>query len=120
MHARFVDSMDPHFDRILSVMGSMAKFHPKMIVDSIMVWRKSKNDAMLENTSDLLPESLKKELLARNTALKGKDLEFLLRERRSVSDPYIFSLFLLDSLKLCSLSRTSDHSRSVNARESPR
>ncbi len=95
--------MDPDYDGLLSVMGALAKKAPKLVIDSIMVWRKSKNDAMMETNETLVPDHLKRELLKRLNGLKGRDIEFLIRERRSVSF-FLFFLFLfvkIDTSRSC-------------------
>jgi hypothetical protein len=76
------------FENTLQIIGSLGKLQPKLIVDSVMVWRTSKNDSLLEGV-DGLPEPLKQELIAKNPLLKGKDLDFLVRERRSIVSNFI-------------------------------
>lgn len=36
---------DPTFDQLIAALGHIAKQKPKPLIDTIMVWRKSKGDA---------------------------------------------------------------------------
>ena len=36
---------DPNFDQVIQALGHIAKKKPKPLIDTIMVWRKSKGDA---------------------------------------------------------------------------
>lgn len=36
---------DPNFDQLIQALGHIAKKKPKPLIDTVMVWRKSKGDA---------------------------------------------------------------------------
>jgi hypothetical protein len=86
LYKLFTRSLDASYDQILQSVGSMAVHYPKLIVDSIMIWRKSKNDLM--DGSDLLPDSLKDDLFLKR-GLKKKQIDFFIRERRCILSNFI-------------------------------
>jgi hypothetical protein len=101
LYALYKDSSssDTSFTAILHVMASLAATHPKFVIDSVMVWRKSKNDAGAtgDSIAVLLRDPAKRQdLHVRYPALKGKELENILRERRSVR----LSLYLFESMRI--------------------
>ncbi|KAH9273162.1 hypothetical protein BASA83_004451 [Batrachochytrium salamandrivorans] len=67
---------DPAFDRLLVSIGSISKHCPKLIIDSIMVWRKSKGD----HTMNTVPDKIR----VQYPNLKSKDLLTILKERKSL------------------------------------
>ena len=48
--------VDPHFDKLLTSLGSIAKHRPKPVIDAVMMWHKSKSESgeqpMIRTTSD--------------------------------------------------------------------
>lgn len=38
---------DPNFDQLISALGHIARQKPKPLIDTIMLWRKSKGDAAI-------------------------------------------------------------------------
>ncbi len=43
--APFRRRADPAFDRLLDAMGAVSKHAPKLLIDSVVVWRKSRTDS---------------------------------------------------------------------------
>lgn len=61
---------DPSFDSLLESVGSVSKHCPKLMIDSIMVWRKSKSESTSgEGTRNMYVKEL------RNTAADGGGIE---------------------------------------------
>nr|KAJ3422130.1 Cell morphogenesis protein PAG1 [Polyrhizophydium stewartii] len=77
---------DPAFDRLLSSIGSIAKHCPKLIIDSIMVWRKSKGDNIAAPIPDLVRSMY--------PLLKPKDMETILKERKSLLANFVLCRIL--------------------------
>ncbi|KAJ3161216.1 Cell morphogenesis protein PAG1 [Geranomyces variabilis] len=78
---------DASFDCLLESMGSVAKHCPKLMIDSIMVWRKSKSETSgnegTRNITAIYPH------------LKGKDLEYIVKERKSLVSNFILCRVLI-------------------------
>ncbi|KAI9091522.1 cell morphogenesis N-terminal-domain-containing protein [Phlyctochytrium arcticum] len=78
---------DLALDSLLESVGSVAKHCPKLMIDSIMVWRKSKSEASaadsVRNLSVMYPH------------LRGKDLENVLKERKSLVANFILCRVLI-------------------------
>ncbi|TPX59464.1 hypothetical protein PhCBS80983_g02476 [Powellomyces hirtus] len=78
---------DSSFDCLLESMGSVAKHCPKLMIDSIMVWRKSKSETTgnegTRNVTAIYPH------------LKGKDLEYIVKERKSLVSNFILCRVLI-------------------------
>ncbi|KAL5035352.1 hypothetical protein BDV3_005299 [Batrachochytrium dendrobatidis] len=68
--------VDLAFDRLLYSIASIAKCCPKLIIDSIMVWRKSKGDQSMTTVPD--------HIRMMYPQLKSKDLLTILKERKSL------------------------------------
>eukprot|EP00842_Homolaphlyctis_polyrhiza_P005771 jgi/Hompol1/6195/HPOL_000607-RA len=79
----FKAGADMAFDRLMSSVGSIAKHCPKLIIDSIMVWRKSKTD----NTAAAISDHIR----AQYPMLRPRDLDAIIKER----------LMLLSNFVLC-------------------
>lgn len=45
--------VDPSFDQLISALGHIASQKPKPLIDTLMLWRKSKSDAANEARSHL-------------------------------------------------------------------
>lgn len=113
--------VDPGFDQAIVALGHIARPRPKALIDSMMLWRKSKSDAAnearnhLQQPRPLLPGG---PLLRRNTepvqAGPGPDAvvpnlaarqEFVFQaERRSTVSIYILCRVLLEVISQSSLS----------------
>ncbi|KAJ3185369.1 Cell morphogenesis protein PAG1 [Gaertneriomyces sp. JEL0708] len=76
---------DLHFDRLLAAMGSVAKHCPKLMIDSIMVWRKSKSEGEGRGLLTGTPHSM----------MKNKDLDNILKERKSLIANFILCRVLI-------------------------
>lgn len=72
------EGVDPHFDNIIASLGYIAKRKPRPIIDSVMVWRKSKGEVAAMAASEvekimalsktLLPSSADQSLDMKNTS----------------------------------------------------
>ncbi|KAJ3121304.1 Cell morphogenesis protein PAG1 [Nowakowskiella sp. JEL0407] len=87
------ESQDPQFDSILNSLASVSKHCPKLIVDSIMVWRKSKSDEKVVSSSELRSISQK------YPALRLEEIEDILKTRRSCISNFIVCRALIAVLK---------------------
>ncbi|KAI8820541.1 cell morphogenesis N-terminal-domain-containing protein [Fimicolochytrium jonesii] len=82
----FCAGADPAFDALLESVGSVSKHCPKLMIDSIMVWRKSKSENANSEGSRNVPNV---------PNLKGKDLEHIVKERKSLVSNFILCRVLI-------------------------
>ncbi|KAJ3109558.1 Cell morphogenesis protein PAG1 [Phlyctochytrium planicorne] len=80
--------VDPEFDGLLSGLGSVAKHCPKLIIDCVMVWRKSKS----EKSADDLPPNIA-------PVYRSKELEHVIKERKSLVSNFILCRALIEIIK---------------------
>ncbi|KAJ3026727.1 Cell morphogenesis protein PAG1, partial [Rhizophlyctis rosea] len=82
---------DPSFDSLLESVGAIAKHCPKLMIDSIMVWRKSKSEGAgndgLRYIASVYPN------------LKGKDVEGVVRERKSLVANFMLCRVLIEIIQ---------------------
>ncbi|TPX35897.1 hypothetical protein SmJEL517_g01822 [Synchytrium microbalum] len=82
---------DLSFDRLLQALGSMAKHCPKVVIDSISLWRRNKGEFSSKETnvniSSLYP------------SLRGKDMEGVLKERKMYIANFILCRALMEVVK---------------------
>ncbi|KAI8800528.1 cell morphogenesis N-terminal-domain-containing protein [Cladochytrium replicatum] len=81
---------DPHFDRILQSLGSASKHCPKLMIDSVMMWRKSKSDGSPGGTDAM------KSLGPLYPHLSKKEIEEILRTRRSCLSNFVLCRVLIE------------------------
>ncbi|TDZ30831.1 Cell morphogenesis protein PAG1 [Colletotrichum spinosum] len=118
--------VDPSFDQIITALGHIARPRPKPLIDSMMLWRKSKSDAANEarsqlqqsrgappgplqrrNTEPLQPLSaggaMDNPLSSPQTSLAAKQEFVAHAERRSTVSIYILCRVLLEVISQTSL-----------------
>ncbi|TVY83603.1 Cell morphogenesis protein, partial [Lachnellula suecica] len=104
--------VDPTFDQLISALGHIASQKPKPLIDSMMLWRKTKSDAASEARTQLQQSrnnSIPGQLVRRNTeplhmhedALASPSIptlqEFVAQaERRSTASIYILCRVLIE------------------------
>ncbi|KAJ5371431.1 uncharacterized protein N7496_007523 [Penicillium cataractarum] len=64
---------DPNFDQLISALGHIARQKPKPLIDTIMLWRKSKGDAAI--TARQMTNELPKPVMAENGVLMRRNTE---------------------------------------------
>ncbi|KAI8911076.1 cell morphogenesis N-terminal-domain-containing protein [Gorgonomyces haynaldii] len=80
---------DTEFDNILSSLSASAKHCPKVMIDSIMFWRKSKTDDLnLTNIPDAVRQQYPN--------MKPKELEGIIKERKSLISNFILCRALIE------------------------
>ncbi|GKT47459.1 cell morphogenesis protein PAG1 [Colletotrichum spaethianum] len=116
--------VDPSFDQIITALGHIARPRPKPLIDSMMLWRKSKSDAANEarsqlqqsrgaapgplqrrNTEPLQPlaGTIDNGLTSPQTSLAAKQEFVAHAERRSTVSIYILCRVLLEVISQTSL-----------------
>ncbi|KAK1472235.1 cell morphogenesis protein PAG1 [Colletotrichum abscissum] len=116
--------VDPSFDQIITALGHIARPRPKPLIDSMMLWRKSKSDAANEARSQLqqsrgaapgplqrrnteplqpLPGAMDNGLTSPQTSLAAKQEFVAHAERRSTVSIYILCRVLLEVISQTSL-----------------
>ncbi|KAJ3080796.1 Cell morphogenesis protein PAG1, partial [Quaeritorhiza haematococci] len=80
---------DTEFDRLLQSLGSISKHCPKLMIDSIMVWRKSKSESVgdVRHLAGLYPH------------MKEKVLETHLKERKLLIANFILCRALIEIIR---------------------
>lgn len=81
MTSRLHHGADPEFDRVLAMLGSVARQRPKPIIDALMIWRKSKSE----------PPEIMQTLGGRN----GREPYPLILERNSLASIFILCRALI-------------------------
>ncbi|KAJ3223455.1 Cell morphogenesis protein PAG1 [Clydaea vesicula] len=76
---------DPVFDKLIRSIGSIAKHSPKLIIDSIIVWRKTKTQSQSET-----------KYLSGELVVAGKDIDAALQEKRLLVANCILCKVLLE------------------------
>ncbi|KAJ3277512.1 Cell morphogenesis protein PAG1, partial [Borealophlyctis nickersoniae] len=82
---------DPSFDCLLESMGSIAKHCPKLMIDSVMVWRKSKSESSASESVQYMTSIYPN--------VKGKDVETVIRERKSLVANFILCRVLIEIIQ---------------------
>ncbi|KAJ3339164.1 Cell morphogenesis protein PAG1 [Gonapodya sp. JEL0774] len=77
--------VDPAFDRVVGSLGRMSRHYPKLVLDSIMVWRKTKSESA-EEQSDW--ESDTSSMISGRRSLDERNRS-MLKERRSLVANFI-------------------------------
>ncbi|RDA95232.1 hypothetical protein CP533_1930 [Ophiocordyceps camponoti-saundersi (nom. inval.)] len=109
--------VDPAFDQLIVALGHIASPKPKALIDSMMLWRKSKSDAASEARGQLRNHHPGGPLLRRNTepsqvgltgsdgapqtttSMASKQEHVAQQERRSTVSIYILCRVLLEVIK---------------------
>lgn len=87
---------DPNFEQILQSLGKIAQKHAKPVVDSIMRWRRSQNEAV---DKEMVRLHMSQNLMAiRGGGGKGQETD-ILDERKSLASIYIMCRALIAVLQ---------------------
>lgn len=84
--------VDPAFDKLLRSLGYIARHKPKVVIDSVMVWRKSKS----ESNDNPLPK-LSGDIMTQ--AARSKEAASVLVQRRSLVSIFILCRALIEIIK---------------------
>ncbi|KAJ3319284.1 Cell morphogenesis protein PAG1, partial [Blyttiomyces sp. JEL0837] len=77
---------DAEFDGLLKGLGSVARHSPKLLIDSVMVWRKSKSE---RSSADDVPSSAP-------AIFRKKEMENFIKERKSLVSNFILCRALIE------------------------
>ncbi|POS88404.1 hypothetical protein EPUL_000061, partial [Erysiphe pulchra] len=97
--------VDPAFDHLISSLVHVARQKPKSLIDSLMLWRKSKSDEASDARAQLQQAAVLEEVtpvtnLPSTTALQDV---VALAERRSIVSIYILCRVLIEVIGQCTL-----------------
>lgn len=85
---------DPLFDQHVKTLGSSAKHQNRVVIDGLMLWRKSQS-----TTVD--SETVRKNMEEHNVSpsMKAKDVQTLLRERKLLTSNILLNRALIEVVK---------------------
>lgn len=107
--------VDPAFDKLIGSLGYIARHKPKPVIDSLMIWRKSKSEAAAFSRQE--PAAQGRHMLPRrntepNSLLDGTKEGSLVADRRTTVAIYILCRVLIEVIGQTTLDRvTEDMSR---------
>ncbi|KAI5787397.1 cell morphogenesis N-terminal-domain-containing protein [Pyronema domesticum] len=103
--------VDPAFDKLIGSLGYIARHKPKPVIDSLMIWRKSKSDAAAMSRQE--PGTQRHMLPRRNTEPNGgMDATIkestLVADRRTTVAIYILCRVLIEVIGQTTLDRVTE------------
>ena len=85
--------VDPKFDEVLQSLGKIAEKHPKLVIDSIMRWRKDQHQLQLEQGY----RELQRTYTGQSKTTKIQGPPNYLTERKSMASVYIMCRALISA-----------------------
>jgi hypothetical protein len=105
--------VDPAFDKLIGSLGYIARHKPKPVIDSLMIWRKSKSDAAAFSRQDttqnrhMLPRRSTEPTGPMDSTMGGRESS-LIADRRTTVAIYILCRVLIEVIGQTTLDRVTE------------
>jgi hypothetical protein len=103
--------VDPAFDKLIGSLGYIARHKPKPVIDSLMIWRKSKSDAAAMSRQEL---GTQRHMLPRRNTEPNGGMDATIKESTLVADRrttvaiYILCRVLIEVIGQTTLDRVTE------------